>query len=152
MLREGTTTVRALPGAKELLAALSAREDMSQGAVTGNFEVTARVKLEGSRACIPICAAAPMQAIHEHRPDLPRIAKERWEQRTGRSLRAEQCVIVGDTPRDLDAALTKSYEVCPRGDRKGSLGRASVLRRPEDVFARSHRYAGSVKPASESVV
>lgn len=102
-LREGTTTVRALPGVKELLAALSAREDMSQGAVTGNFEVTARVKLEAAGLHSYLCRGA-YASDSRHRPDLPRIAKERWEQRTGRSLRAEQCVIVGDTPRDLDAA------------------------------------------------
>ena len=61
-LREGTTTVRALPGAQELLAALSAKEEFGQGVVTGNFEVTAQIKLEAA-GCILICAAALMPAI-----------------------------------------------------------------------------------------
>jgi phosphoglycolate phosphatase len=102
-LREGTTTVRALPGAKELLAALSATERWSQGVVTGNFEVTAQVKLEAAGLHSYMCRGA-YASDSSHRPDLPKIAKERWEQRTGTSLRAEQCVIIGDTPNDLDAA------------------------------------------------
>ncbi len=102
-LREGTTTVRALPGAKELLAALSAKEHLSQGVVTGNFEVTAQVKLEAAGLHSYLCRGA-YASDSSHRPDLPKIAKERWEQRTGKFLRAEQCVIIGDTPKDLDAA------------------------------------------------
>jgi phosphoglycolate phosphatase len=102
-LREGTTTVRALPGALELLAALSAKEEFSQGVVTGNFEVTAQVKLEAAGLHSYLCRGA-YASDSPHRPDLPRIAKERWEECTGRSLRAEHCVIVGDTPKDLDAA------------------------------------------------
>jgi phosphoglycolate phosphatase len=102
-LREGTTTVRALPGAPELLLLLSAKEELSQGVVTGNFEVTAQIKLEAAGLNSYLCRGA-YASDSPHRPDLPRIAKERWEQWTGKSLRAEQCVIVGDTPKDLDAA------------------------------------------------
>ena len=102
-LREGTTTVRALPGAKELLEALSAKEELSQGVVTGNFEVTAQVKLEAAGLHSYLCRGA-YASDSAHRPDLPRIAKERWELGTGKSLRAQQCVIIGDTPKDLDAA------------------------------------------------
>jgi phosphoglycolate phosphatase len=102
-LREGRTTVRALPGAKELLAALSEKEHWSQGVVTGNFEVTAQVKLEAAGLHSYMCRGA-YAGDSSHRPDLPKIAKERWEHRNGRSLRAEQCVIIGDTPKDLDAA------------------------------------------------
>jgi phosphoglycolate phosphatase len=102
-LRERTTTVRALPGAKELLAGLSAREDLSQAVVTGNFEVTAQIKLEAAGLHPYLCRGA-YASDSRHRPDLPRIAKQRWEQRTGKSLRADQCVIIGDTLKDLDAA------------------------------------------------
>src|SRR5437867_384548 len=45
-VRKGTMTVRALPGVLELLRALSANKRFGQGVVTGNFAVTARVKLE----------------------------------------------------------------------------------------------------------
>ncbi len=102
-LREATTTVHALPGAPELLAALSTKMEFSQGVVTGNFEVTAQVKLEAAGLNSYLCRGA-YASDSPHRPDLPRIAKKRWERRTGKSLRDEQCVIVGDTPKDLDAA------------------------------------------------
>jgi phosphoglycolate phosphatase len=102
-LSAGTTTVRALPGAAELLSSLSEIAELSQGVVTGNFEVTAQIKLEAAGLNSYLCRGA-YASDSAHRPDLPRIARQRWEQRTGKPLRAEQCVIVGDTPKDLDAA------------------------------------------------
>lgn len=102
-LGQGAATVRALPGAKELLGALAAKKEFSQGVVTGNFEVTARIKLEAAGLHSYLCRGAYSSDSHD-RPDLPRIAKERWEQRKGESLRAAECVIIGDTPKDLDAA------------------------------------------------
>lgn len=102
-LRQGAATVRALPGAKELLGALAAKEEFTQGVVTGNFEVTARVKLEAAGLHSYLCRGAYSSDSH-HRPDLPKIAKDRWEQWSGKSLRAAECVIIGDTPKDLDAA------------------------------------------------
>jgi phosphoglycolate phosphatase-like HAD superfamily hydrolase len=35
---------------------------------------------------------------------LPAIAKKRWEDLTGRRISVEQCVVIGDTPKDLEAA------------------------------------------------
>jgi phosphoglycolate phosphatase len=102
-VREGTTTVRALPGALELLEALSTKEDFEPSVVTGNFEVTARVKLEAAGLDSYLCRGA-YASDSPHRPDLPRIAKERWERRTARFLRPEECIIIGDTAKDLDAA------------------------------------------------
>ena len=102
-LRGATTTVRALPGAPELLSLLSEKAELGQGVVTGNFEVTAQIKLEAAGLHSYLCRGA-YASDSPHRPDLPRIAKERWERSRGKSLRAEQCVIVGDTPKDLDAA------------------------------------------------
>ncbi len=102
-LSAGATTVRALPGSTELLSLLSEKAELSQGVVTGNFEVTAQIKLEASGLHSYLCRGA-YASDSFHRPHLPKIAKERWEQATGKSFRTEQCVIVGDTPRDLDAA------------------------------------------------
>jgi phosphoglycolate phosphatase len=99
----GATTVRALPGALELLKALSASEDFSQGVVTGNFKVTARVKLEAAGLSSHLSIGA-YGCDSPDRADLPAIAKQRWEQATGTSIRPEQCIIIGDTPKDLHAA------------------------------------------------
>lgn len=102
-LSVAATMVRALPGALELLSALSAQEEFSQAPVTGNLEVTAQIKLEAAGLNSYLGRGAYGSDSH-HRPDLPRIAKDRWEQLAGKSLRAQQCVIIGDTPKDLDAA------------------------------------------------
>src|SRR5215470_9849755 len=102
-VQQGTTTVRALPGAADLLKTLSAHGSFYQGIVTGNFEVTARIKLEtaGLSSYLSLGAFA---GDSSHRPDLPAIAKTRWELSLGKSIQAEQCVIIGDTPNDLEAA------------------------------------------------
>jgi phosphoglycolate phosphatase-like HAD superfamily hydrolase len=100
---KGATTIRALPGALALLEELSRNENFTQGVVTGNFEVTAQVKLEAAGLHAYLCRGA-YGSDSPHRPDLPRIAKERWEQRTGKSLDPKRCVIIGDTPKDIAAA------------------------------------------------
>src|SRR5262245_46969805 len=101
-LRGATTTVRALPGAAELLSLLSEKAELSRGVVTGNFEVTAQIKLQAAGLHSYLCRGA-YASDSLYRPDLPKIAKKRWEQSMGKYLRAEQCVIVSDTPSDLDA-------------------------------------------------
>jgi phosphoglycolate phosphatase len=100
---EGKMTVRALPGAIELVRALAEVPELYQGIVTGNFEGTARLKLEaaGLDGYLPLGAYGSDAA---DRVELPRIARRRWEERAGVSFVPERCVIVGDTPKDLAAA------------------------------------------------
>jgi phosphoglycolate phosphatase len=102
-LQNGTMTIRALPGVIELLESLSSNEAFDQGVVTGNFKVTARVKLEAAGLSSYLRLGA-YGCDSPHRPDLPAIARKRWRQLTGKPIRPEQCVIVGDTPKDLEAA------------------------------------------------
>ena len=102
-VQQGTTTIRALPGAAELLQGLSLRAGFSPGVVTGNFEATAAIKLEAA-GLAPYLRRGAYASDSRHRPDLPAIAKQRWEKRTGRILSVEQCIVVGDTPKDLEAA------------------------------------------------
>jgi len=102
-VRQGTTTVRALPGAAELVQALSNGVNFSPSVVTGNFEVTAQVKLTAA-GLAPYLRRGAYASDSAHRPDLPAIAKQRWEVRAGRRLDADQCIVVGDTPKDLEAA------------------------------------------------
>lgn len=102
-LENGTTTVRALPGVPELLERLSVDEKFAQGVVTGNFESTARIKLEAAGLLRHLSFGA-YASDSSHRPDLPPIAKRRWEKSLGRAIRSDSCVIVGDTPKDLEAA------------------------------------------------
>ncbi len=102
-VRQGITTIRPLPGAAELLKSLFAKDDFSQGVVTGNFAATAKVKLDFAGLSSYLFGGA-FASDSPHRPDLPGIAKARWETLTGRRIVAERCVIIGDTPKDLEAA------------------------------------------------
>jgi phosphoglycolate phosphatase-like HAD superfamily hydrolase len=74
-----------------------------QGVVTGNFEATARMKLEAAGLACRLSFGA-YAGDSSHRPDLPPIARRRWEKNAGRAMRSDSCVIVGDTPKDLEAA------------------------------------------------
>ncbi len=102
-VQQGTTTVRALPGAAELLRALSLDTGFSASVVTGNFEVTAAIKLEAA-GLAPYLRRGAYASDSRYRPDLPAVAKERWEKMMGRALPAAQCIVIGDTPKDLEAA------------------------------------------------
>jgi len=99
----GATTIRPLPGAAALLQQLAAAAEIHSSIVTGNFEATAQVKLQ-SAGLQPYLGRGAYASDSDHRPDLPAIARERWETANGRSLSAAQCIIVGDTPRDLECA------------------------------------------------
>ena len=102
-LENGTTTIRALAGVPELLESLSVAKQFAQGVVTGNFEATARIKLEAAGLVRHLSLGA-YASDSSHRPDLPPIAKRRWEKSAGRAIPSDACVIVGDTPKDLEAA------------------------------------------------
>lgn len=99
----GATTVRPLPGAAALLQQLDGAADFHSSVVTGNFEATAEVKLAAA-GLTDYLARGAYASDSDHRPDLPAIARERWEVVTGRSIAAAQCVIFGDTPKDLQCA------------------------------------------------
>jgi len=102
-LENETTTVRALAGVPELLDRVSVDTKFAQGVVSGNFESTARMKLEAAGLACRLSFGA-YAGDSSHRPDLPPIAKRRWEKGSGRAIRPDSCVIVGDTPKDLEAA------------------------------------------------
>ena len=102
-VERGETTVRALPGAVELLKALSVNEAFISSVVTGNFEATAEIKLEAA-GLLNYLSRGAYASDSEKRPDLPAIARRRCEQLARRRIEPERCVIVGDTPKDLEAA------------------------------------------------
>lgn len=99
----GATTIHPLPGAAALLRQLSATEVFHASVVTGNFEQTALVKLAAAGLGNYLARGA-YASDSAHRPHLPAIARERWEMAAGRTITAGQCVIVGDTPKDLECA------------------------------------------------
>jgi phosphoglycolate phosphatase len=93
-----------LTGIPELLAWLSAREDVVLGLLTGNFEPVARLKLR--RAGIGRYFAAGQGAFGsdgEDRAALPAIARRRAGT-LGKPHPRAQTVVIGDTPRDIACA------------------------------------------------
>jgi phosphoglycolate phosphatase-like HAD superfamily hydrolase len=101
-INDGRTTIRPLPGALELVRALSDSNGFYPSIVTGNLEATAQIKLRAAGLAPYLQRGATASDSHR-RADLPRIAKTRWEERVGR-LHPEHCVVIGDTPKDLGAA------------------------------------------------
>jgi len=89
-----------VPGMRSLLPWLSARDGVTLGLVTGNFEPVARLKL--ARAGLGEWfrgAPGGFGSDSEDRAALPAIARRR----AGRIARQET-IVIGDTPRDIACA------------------------------------------------
>ena len=108
-ISEGPTRVRALPGVPELVRELSRLPDLCLGVVTGNMEVTGRLKLQAAGVGEHIGPGA-FGSDSANRNDLPRIAMERWRDHLNLLVEPRHCVIVGDTPRDLEAARSNGMK------------------------------------------
>ena len=102
-IQQGVTTVSTLPGVLELVKEFAGVEGLYQGVVTGNLEVTGRLKLEAAGLGSYLGPGA-YGSDSRNRNDLPGIARERWARVLGKSLPSGDCIIVGDTPKDLAAA------------------------------------------------
>ena len=102
--------MRLLPGVSGHLEALTQRDDVVLGLVTGNWEPGARTKLSrfdlnrffdfGAFGCDAV-----------NRSDLPPLALERAERITGRRFRPEETLIVGDTIHDISCARAHGIPV-----------------------------------------
>ena len=102
-ISSGNTTVRALPGAADLLQTVGAGGIFASSVVSGNLEPMARVKLEAADLYSYLCRGA-YGSDSPRRADLPAIAKRRCEELLGVSVPLSECIVIGDTPRDLEAA------------------------------------------------
>ena len=102
-LLEGLIAIRAQPGALALLTALYGIEEFGRAVVTGNLEPSARLKLEAAGLHTFLSCGAYGSDSH-YRADLPALARERWQLLTGEKIEAGSCIVLGDTPRDLEAA------------------------------------------------
>lgn len=120
--RRGT----ALPGAYEALKAASAQSGWVSSVLTGNVASNARVKLSAfgldSLLDLPVGAYG---ADAELRPQLVAVARERVQRLRGVPADVPT-VLVGDTPRDVEAALTTG---------SGIVAVASGIHGPEELTA-----------------
>ena len=93
-----------LPGVRELLDRVSARDDLMLSLLTGNYEEVGRLKLE--RAGIGHYFRSGQGAFGsdcEDRAALPAIARRRAGQ-LGRPYPRDRALVIGDTPRDIACA------------------------------------------------
>ena len=90
-------------GIRELLPALQNLEGIYLGLLTGNAETGARLKLEpfGLNRYFPVGAFG---SDSEDRNLLLPIAVERLQEETSASVNYEHCVVIGDTPKDVECA------------------------------------------------
>ncbi|MCF1511949.1 HAD family hydrolase [Streptomyces glomeratus] len=102
---------RALPGARKALAAVAAEPGMISSVLTGNIQANARVKLRafGLDELVDIeCGAYGADATD--RADLVDVARRRVRAVYGTPAETP-VVLVGDTPRDVQAALDSGAHV-----------------------------------------
>ena len=95
---------RALPGAREAIAALAQVDGTVQSVLTGNIRPNAATKLEafGLARHLDLDVGA-YGSDDAWRPGLVSIARERLRAERGDGIGAEVIVLVGDTPRDVEA-------------------------------------------------
>jgi phosphoglycolate phosphatase len=91
------------PGILNSLSVLSRMDGVSLGLLTGNIETGARIKLNpfGLNSYFPFGAFGN---DHEDRNRLLPIAVERFRLLHNRDIPYRDCVIIGDTPRDVECA------------------------------------------------
>jgi phosphoglycolate phosphatase-like HAD superfamily hydrolase len=95
--------VSVMPGVRELVRALAAREDALVGLLTGNIEPGARVKLRPT-GLLELFRVGAFGSDHIDRRRLPAIACERAHRLIGRRFDFAEVTIIGDTPLDIDCA------------------------------------------------
>jgi phosphoglycolate phosphatase len=102
LLQSAPDAYRVHPGVAEVLAAC-AEPHVALGLGTGNILEGARLKLEHV-GLYQYFGFGGFGSDHELRVELIRIGAERGAQRLGKPLSECRVVVIGDTPKDIDAA------------------------------------------------
>lgn len=92
------------PGVEDLLGRLEGDAHFDISVLTGNLERMAGVKLAAVGLERHFTLRGAYGSDHEDRNELPAIASLRFAEQTGRVARPNEFVIIGDTPRDIEAA------------------------------------------------
>jgi phosphoglycolate phosphatase len=90
------------PGVRELLEALEARDDTVLGLLTGNLREGAYAKLRAAGIDPARFRVGAFGSDHEHRPELPALARARAQAELGIDLQGSHLVVIGDTPADIE--------------------------------------------------
>ncbi len=103
-IKNGTHSIKPLPGALEVVDVLRSNENISLGIVTGNHMDIAVLKLTQAGfnpGWFPVGAFGHESAS---RPDLVSMAQKRAEAKTGLNFPGKSTIVVGDTTRDVLSA------------------------------------------------
>lgn len=100
-LERDREAARMCVGVAPLLDALEAHERATLGLLTGNVADGARRKLAAVGIDANRFRVNAFGSDHEHRPELPGIAKARAMELMGLDLTGDGIVIIGDTPADI---------------------------------------------------
>jgi phosphoglycolate phosphatase-like HAD superfamily hydrolase len=100
-LRTGAGGIRVMPGVRELLDALEARDDVVLGLLTGNLAAGAHAKLGAAGIDPTRFRVGAYGSDHETRGELPAVAQRRLRDELGLEIQGDHVVVIGDTPADL---------------------------------------------------
>jgi phosphoglycolate phosphatase len=117
-------------GVREILDELQTRTDLLLGLLTGNIADGASLKLRSARLDHYFQFGA-FGSDSERRDELPAIAVERALERSGKSFRGKDVVIIGDTPSDISCG--QSLGVTAIGVCTGRHSRQELLSEGADV-------------------
>ncbi|GAC1685988.1 MAG: HAD hydrolase-like protein [Gemmatimonadaceae bacterium] len=91
-----------LPGVMSLLDTLEQRADVTLGLLTGNVAPGARAKLSAVGVDVERFRICAYGSDHAHRPELSALAHRRARALVGPSVEADDLVVIGDTPADVE--------------------------------------------------
>ena len=92
------------PGVRELLEALEGNEKLIPSLLTGNVEKLAEAKRRTVGISHFFRRRGAFGSDAENRDHLPAIAASRMRDHFGEEFRAENFIVIGDTPRDISCA------------------------------------------------
>ena len=125
-----------LPGILPLLAALEERSDVVVGLVTGNYQRAVPIKFAFVGLGTERFKAGGFGDDASTRPGLVPVAIARLSSVLGKTVRAQDAIIVGDTVRDVDCALQNGCRCLGVGTGAHTLtelARAGAQRVVEDL-------------------
>ncbi len=96
--------IKVMPGIDLLVKDLHERDDVVIGLLTGNYTHTGPIKLRAAGIDPELFSINSFGDDGETRPALVGVAMARYEAVHGRTLRGDDVVVIGDTPRDVECA------------------------------------------------
>ena len=94
----------ALPGTRDLVAAVVDHHHPTPGLLTGNYPETGTAKIAAAGFDPDSFLVHAWGVDGDTRRDLPRVAMARYGVRFGQDLDPAEVVVIGDTPKDVDCA------------------------------------------------